>query len=227
MSAQEQGQQHQFLMEEFRAGVTACLRSWSPLRAAVNSGWGGFESARKAEVLRDEIYTHFDGSSFPPKDMDIWDLEDMLAIYMEEEFSITLEDESEKQVALCIWHMYEDCSKGDVTLCRRTVQTAHAIEAQMNAFPVQVIEDEEMDEGDEDDNDNGDAPPTHPNATAAPTAAQAYASGTLFAMESRKPAAPSKPPRQLGEAPPEKPQVEVDEDGFAPITTKKKKNIGV
>jgi pre-rRNA-processing protein TSR2 len=223
MSAQEQEQQRQFLMEEFRAGVTACLRSWSPLRAAVNSGWGGFESARKAELLRDEIYKYFDGSSFPPKDLDIWDLEDMLAIYMEEEFSITLEDESEKQVALCIWNMYEDCSKGDVTLCRRTVQTAHAIEAQMTAFPVQVIEDEEMDEDDEEDDDA----PTNPNAPPAPSAAQAYASGTLFAMESTKPAAPSKPARQLGEAPPEKPQVEVDEEGFAPITTKKKKNKGM
>ena len=215
---QKQEQKHQILMDEFRAGVTACLRSWSALRAAINCGWGGHQSAQKAETLRVDIYKHFDGSSFPPKSIEIWDLEDALAIYMEEEFSITLEDDSEKQVAQCIWQMYEDCSKGDVTLCRRMVQSAEAIETQSHEFPVHVQDDNSMDEDDE-----GSEAPTN-NILPTPSTAQAYASGSVFATTIAKPAAPPKQARQLGEAPPEKPQAEVDEDGFAAIPTKKKKN---
>lgn len=219
---QQEQQQHQILMEEFRAGVTACLRSWSALRAAIQSGWGGVESSRKAELLRDEIYKHFDGTSFPPKEMDIWDLEDALAIYMEEEFSITLEDDSEKQIAECIWNMYEDCSKGDVTLCRRIVQSAEAIEAQMNSFPVQVLEEDDM----EDDDDDVTPLSGTDGAISSCTAAQAYASGALFAITTTtKPAVPPKPVRQLGEQPPEaKPKVQVDDEGFAAIPTKQKRN---
>ena len=109
------------VMEEFRAGVTTTLRSWSALRAAVESGWGGVESQAKAEYLQDHIYQIMDGKCFPPN-MDIMDLEDDLAIYMEEEFSVMLEDGSEKQVADVLWHMYEGCYRGDVTLAHQVVE---------------------------------------------------------------------------------------------------------
>jgi pre-rRNA-processing protein TSR2 len=71
-------------IDEFRAGVTACLRSWSALRTAVESGWGGGEkqSQAKAEDLRQNIFNLLDGQKFPPSS-DATDLADNLAIYME------------------------------------------------------------------------------------------------------------------------------------------------
>ena len=97
-------------IEEFRAGVTACLRSWSALRTAVESGWGGGEreSQAKAEDLRQNIFNLLDGTKFPPS-CDELDLADSLAIFLEEEFSVTLEDNSEQQVAQTIFKMYEGC----------------------------------------------------------------------------------------------------------------------
>lgn len=63
-------------MEEFQAGVTACLRSWSALRTAVQSGWGGGEreSQAKADDLRKNIFDIMDGSRCPIPNFDIQDL---------------------------------------------------------------------------------------------------------------------------------------------------------
>ena len=63
-------------LEEFRAGVSACLRSWSALRTAVESGWGGGdrESQNKAEGLRQSIFETLNGSKFPLPNYDEQDL---------------------------------------------------------------------------------------------------------------------------------------------------------
>ena len=111
-------------MNEFRAGVTATLRSWSALKTAVESGWGGHQSKEKADTLRESIYKYMDGTN---ANLDQIDLEDALAIYMEEEFSVQLEDNSERQIASVLWSMYESCiGRGDVSVCRRVVADANA-----------------------------------------------------------------------------------------------------
>jgi pre-rRNA-processing protein TSR2 len=144
-------------MDEFRAGVTASLRSWSALRTAVETGWGGAESIRKAELLRSQIFEIFNGESVPPKSMaDVTDLEDALAIFMEEEFSVVLEDRSDKQVADVIWKMYEACAKlGDVQMATQVVAVAEHAAAKLNQgyFPVQIVAPENADDSDDDEND--------------------------------------------------------------------------
>ena len=211
---------HQFtkeeLQEEFRAGVTATLRSWSAFRTAVDSGWGGGQSLEKAENLRLSINEHLNGNHYPPK-MDMSDLEDNLAIYMEEEFSITLEDNSERQVAETLFRMYEDCfGKGDPTLCRQIVASATLAAEQISTYPVQIQDDE-----DDDMEDVGDEETTQLGG--APSVAQSYASESLFGGPIQPKAPPQEPARQLGEAPPTKMEPELDDDGFAAIATKKKK----
>ena len=131
-------------MDEFRAGVTASLRSWSALRTAVESGWGGSESIQKAEDLRSNIFEHFNGAAVPPKTMvDVTDLEDALAIFMEEEFSVVLDDGSERQIADVIWKMYEACAKGDLTMASRVVSVAEQAAAKLQGlFPVQIMSPE-------------------------------------------------------------------------------------
>lgn len=206
-------------MEEFRAGVTATLRSWSALRAAVASGWGGVQSQEKAEALRDYLYEVFDGTCFPPK-MDPLDLEDNLAIYLDEEFSVVLEDGSERQVTELLWLMYEQCYRGDGTLARQAVETARHSEAASSAFPIQVQSPAEDD--DDDDDDEMDTNDSSGASMEGSLAAQEYAAGLLFGVATTRPAAPSKPARQLGEAAPVQAPVQIDDDGFAPIQTKRR-----
>jgi pre-rRNA-processing protein TSR2 len=258
-------------MDEFRAGVTACLRSWSALRTAVESGWGGANSADKADVLRSAILELFhDGGGARKKNIadDIrMDLEDALAIYMEEEFSLTLEDDSERQIADVIWRMYVQCAAGDEpTLAKEMMDIADQAAAQ-DLPPVCVQSPEHDDDDDDDDDDEEmedmDDNPSDNNSTVAAAAAAAtpptpttigtqgavpavsmnlrkdlsaaeYAAQPLFGPTSSPSkgmggAATSGPVRQLGEAPDDPIHhqqkhvpVVVDEDGFAPVVTKKK-----
>ena len=244
---QQQQQQQELMMDEFRAGLTACLRSWSALRTAVESGWGGNESLKKAEDLRTNILEHLDGSCFPPRIITIDDLEDNLAIYMEEEFSVVLEDNSERQVADAIWRMYEGCHKGDPSLARQLVSVAKQALAASAAYPVQIqspehdeeedddgVEDTDAADDDDDDEEMQDTTTTEtaPQLTVVQprvgtgTTAKEYASQYLFGepRSEKKPFVPTGPIRQLGETPiaEEQPAQEVvDEDGFAMVATNK------
>ena len=225
----------------FQAGVTATLRSWSALRTAVEQSWGGTESPTKAEDLRTNIFTFFDGTSPKPK-MSLEELEDNLLAYMEEEFGIVLEDGSEIEISNLIWNMYECCSKGDVALADSVVENAIKAEELMkqgNIKKMNVIQSGE--DGDDDDDDMDDdsdleggeqtASSTDANIDMGNVAqqqqqsvnmAETYlASGPLFGGQP-KPKKDLPPPRQLGEPEPEKPQPEVDDDGFAVVTTKKR-----
>jgi hypothetical protein len=98
----------------------------------------------------------------PPKSMaDVTDLEDALAIFMEEEFSVVLEDGSDKQVADVIWNMYEACVKlGDVQMATQVVAVAEHAAAKLNQgyFPVQIVAPENAEDSDDDENDLADEP---------------------------------------------------------------------
>jgi len=206
----------QKMIEDFRAGVTATLRSWTSLRNAVDSGWGGTNSQEKADILRQSIYEHLDGTTFPPK-MDQSDLEDALVIYMEEEFSITLEDNSEKQIADVLLRMYEDCfsDKKDPTLCRKIVNSSIQASESIGSYPVQV----QSSEHDDDDDEMEDVSETTSLDT------QTFAAESLFGgpIIDQKRQGADLPTRQLGEAKMEKAAPEVDGDGFATISSTKKK----
>lgn len=214
------------IMDEFRAGVTACLRSWSAFRTAVQSGWGGVDSFGKAEELRQHIFEHFNGHSFPPKGMDVMDLEDNLAIFLEEEFSVVLEDNSERQIAETIWRMYEQCHQGDISLARQMVAVAEAALLRVADFPVQVQSTECDDDDDDDDAmEETEEAPALVAVQGSNVSAREYANQFLFGPPrgSQLPAVPTGPVRQLGEEPPVAPEPEVDEDGFVAVQPKKKR----
>lgn len=221
----------------FQAGVTATLRTWSALKTAVEQSWGGTDSATKANDLRQLIFTYFDGTSPNPK-MTQYELEDNLSAYMEEEFGVVLEDESEREVADLIWRMYECCAKGDCTLANQVVRGAIMAEEQLKGSGVKSVIQNGDDDDDDDDDDMNDSngnmnddtmisstttsTTTSPNTDATTsTTALEYSSGYLFGGPP-KPKKELPPPRQLGEAAPEKPKPEIDDDGFAMVVTKKK-----
>jgi pre-rRNA-processing protein TSR2 len=211
-------------IEEFKAGVTACLRSWSAFRTAVESGWGGGEreSQAKADDLRTNIFECMDGSSFPPRNVDVHGLADSLAVYLEEEFSVTLEDGSEMQVAEAIFAMYEGCHRGDFALAREMVARASGA-LEFNAqFPVQIQatehddEDEEMTHSSTNPSNSIHAAPT-PSSNLMPFN---YSEQPLFG-KMLKVSVPSGPVRQLGDSSEaQKIEVEMDDDGFAPVKRK-------
>jgi pre-rRNA-processing protein TSR2 len=215
------------IMEEFRAGVTACLRSWTALRAAVERGWGGSDSQAKADALRDHIYEIFDGSSNPPKAIEKGNLEDNLLFYLDEQFGVYLEDDSERGVTETLFQMYDGCYKGDVSLARQMVATAESAVAISAAYPVQVQSTEHDDDDDDDDDmtdtaESDGATSTMQQSGAMPLAS-AYASQSVFGA----PPKPKKPvvaevQRQLGSAPEQPQEVELDDEGFAPAKSKRK-----
>ncbi|KAL9189529.1 hypothetical protein ACHAXT_009204 [Thalassiosira profunda] len=209
----------------FQAGVTAALRAWSALREAVQQEWGGTESAAKAEDLRANIFVFFDGTSPKPK-MAQEELEDNLLGYMEEEFGVVLEDGSEREVADLIYRMYEGCAAGDASLANSVVQSAIKAEEALKASNVKSVIQSGNDDMEDDSDDEGGERAAAPqqgeaNGDATSSAAAAYASQTLFGGPP-KPKKELPPPRQLGDAAPEKHQPELDDDGFAPVVTKKK-----
>jgi pre-rRNA-processing protein TSR2 len=228
-------------IEEFRAGVTACLRSWSALRAAAESGWGGTASLQKAEDLRNIIYSIMDFSSFPPKNyIDVQDLQDNLFDFMEAEFSVVLEDASDRQVADVLWRMYEACYNGDVTLARQIVASAGVAESLMAAYPVKVLTTEQDDDDDDDDLDDAetaddsndqmqdlqDSTMMHSSSgnSSKLVSTQEYACSSLFGPTRKtKQNVDNKPVRQLGQTEAEKAEMQVDEEGFAPVTARRRK----
>lgn len=212
---------------EFKAGVTACLVSWSALRTAVESGWGGGEreSYRKAEDLRNHIFMKMDGKKCPLPNYDAFDLADDLAIYIEEEFSVTLEDNSERQLAEAIFQIYEQCMNGNPTLARHMVSQAARAVALSGQYPVQVQTTEHDDDDDDDEievtgtSEMGQAANQvlgHVNGVT-PSNLVDYVSHPLFGKAKPKKDAAMAPVRQLGQAAAESNDVDMDEDGFAPV----------
>mmetsp|Transcript_40 Transcript_40/g.82 ORF Transcript_40/g.82 Transcript_40/m.82 type:complete len:241 (+) Transcript_40:104-826(+) len=211
---------------EFKAGVTACLSSWSALRTAVEGGWGGGdrESQRKAEDLRNHIFAKLDGKKC--LNYDAFDLADDLAIYIEEEFSVTLEDDSERQLAETIFQIYEQCLNGDPSLARRMVALAASAVALNSQFPV-TVQTTEHDDDDEDmevtesptmvgmAKNIGTSSITQQHAV--PSNLVNHIALPLFGKAKPKKVGAVQPIRQLGEEITDQNTVEMDEDGFAPV----------
>mmetsp|Transcript_27551 Transcript_27551/g.75192 ORF Transcript_27551/g.75192 Transcript_27551/m.75192 type:complete len:251 (-) Transcript_27551:2415-3167(-) len=229
-SASDPNQQYHPMLE-FQAGVTACLVSWSALRTAVESGWGGGEreSQKKAEDLRCHIFSKFDGR-FPLANYEAFDLADDLAIYIEEEFSVTLQDDSERQLAETIFRLYEYCLKGDPSSARQMVAQAAGAVALSSQFPVRVQTTEHDDDDEEmESNESSTAAGTlaHTGTMQTPTQQLIqnpmippnladYIDQPMFGKAKKKEINSVGPIRQLGEKDSES-VVEMDEDGFAPV----------
>ena len=201
---------HEQLLQEYQAGISATLRSWSVLKTAVESGWGGANSQEKAEFLRQSLYDHL--CVLQP--MDATDLEDALAIYMEEEFSVTLEDDSEKQISSLLLRMHQECFvKKNPLMCRQVVMSATQASQQLSAIPAQIQESEH------DDDDDNDDEMEDQDLSLSMVAQSLFGSG----MMAKPTVTPEQPVRQLGEPEAEREHPELDDDGFAPVVSTKKK----
>lgn len=236
-------QQLEVALTHFRAGITALFRTWPALKAAVQSEWGGIESHAKADDLRSNIFEHYNGTKADPLSLE--DLEDNLLLYLEEEFSVVLEDESERQIADLICRLYKDCSSGNFQLVEQLVQTCLAESGSKENITVQ--ENCEMESDDEEDNrpdtnmgenmmnTNDTSSSLSPSVQHSSNAqfqynldfAKSFSEGPLFlgGRNTRPTPKDLPPPRQLGEPEPERQKVELDDDGFAPVAPRRSRRV--
>lgn len=202
---------------ELHAGITAVLRSWSVLKTAVENEYGGIDSRNKAENLRKHLFEHFDYRKQSKLGISLEDLEDNLDIFMEDEFTIVLEDDSEKQVAQLIFELYEKCKMGDFSLSHRVVHDARlAAEKKVTNHKQTVGENEDSDNDDDMGvNEIGGQSSCHVDEM----------DEFLFGIpHGHRPKTNNMAPsRQLGEAVAEA-EVQVDDDGFMSVQTKRKGN---
>jgi pre-rRNA-processing protein TSR2 len=171
----------------------------------------------KAENLRLTIIESF----MPQPKWSLDQLEDYLILYMEDEFSTLLEDDSEREVARLICALFEQCIQGDFTLSRQLVSNSGAVKSEKVVIQVEG----ELDDDNYDDMEiSGDSHTTDDTAMEIHTAKN-YAASLLFGSSSTTTRNEKKnipPPRQLGEPAVDTSSIEMDDDGFAPISYKKK-----
>ena len=75
----------------FEFGMSIVMQRWSVLKMAVENGWGGGDSQRKAFLFGQELSSAFTSKASIP---DVLDVEDFLCEYLEDHFSTVSEDGS-------------------------------------------------------------------------------------------------------------------------------------
>lgn len=154
-SAARMGEEHR---PTFDRGVKAVFERWTAMQLAVVNAWGGIESERKAVEAEEEISEWFASK----KHKDALELEDMLIEILADDFNVTCEDGSPREVANALCAMYEQCADGNYEMVARIEATPLPREALERSK--QIEEDrrwtmnggEDMDQGDSSSDGEGD-----------------------------------------------------------------------
>ncbi|RUS28167.1 Pre-rRNA-processing protein TSR2-domain-containing protein [Jimgerdemannia flammicorona] len=150
----------------FTDAVTSIFQAWTALKLAVDLDWGGPDSAEKRDWFVDTVVGQFNQKG---KKLDAFDLEVILNQIMEDEFNVTLEDDSAYQVYVIfcdppvtivadrivsqhIVKIYNECIQGDytsVTLLREKLRSTAAGAVQASKATNDDSDDSESDDGEE------------------------------------------------------------------------------
>lgn len=174
-------------------GITLAIHAWPSLSLAVQSSWGGPTSSDKRDWLCGAISDML--NERPETDAE--DLEDVLIQVMNDEFDVVVDDESAAPVAAQIMDIKARVARGEVGYIQEmweNWQKKSQQKASNIAAAFKRVEDEEDSDDDDDDDEEGGE------------------GGDVDMGE-----APA-----LVRAPKEKPQPEVDEDGFTKVVGKKR-----
>ncbi|XP_072955334.1 uncharacterized protein [Typha angustifolia] len=127
-------------------GISLVLSRWTALQMAVENGWGGRDSRRKADELADSILSLFVQSKAP---LYIDDLENMIDESMVVSFNTEIEDGSVEEIAEELMIMHEDCLKGNY----EPIQKLREAGPQRNAVSQsrQLIDDNEDESSEEEE----------------------------------------------------------------------------
>ncbi|GJJ78454.1 pre-rRNA-processing protein TSR2 [Entomortierella parvispora] len=133
----------------FREGVNYLFHSWTALKLAVDGEWGGHDSAAKRDWFIDTIVDYFSENG---KNVDTFDLEDILIQIMNDEFSILLEDKSEQHISKVLEQLFLECTQGRYDLVQTLKTDSQKISGAMKSAKAKK---EKLD-GEEDDEDSSD-----------------------------------------------------------------------
>ncbi|CDJ27703.1 uncharacterized protein EMH_0010680 [Eimeria mitis] len=103
-----QQQQQQQPEAVFKEAVAAVLAQWTLLNLAVEQGWGGRESYKKRQQLYEDLIAEFRDN----KRVDAEDLACSLSERLSREFSVSVEDDSDLEVAQLLVELHEQTSRG-------------------------------------------------------------------------------------------------------------------
>ncbi|KAG0363112.1 Pre-rRNA-processing protein TSR2-domain-containing protein [Gamsiella multidivaricata] len=140
----------------FKEGVQYLFHSWTALKLAVDGEWGGTDSMEKRDWFVDTIVDYF---SQHGKNVDTFDLEDILIQIMNDEFSILLEDKSEQHIAKVLEQLFLECTHGKYDLVQTLKQDSQKISGSLKASKSQKEgedDDDSSDDEDEDADENGE-----------------------------------------------------------------------
>ncbi|KAJ2829516.1 rRNA accumulation- protein [Coemansia erecta] len=143
----------------FVEGVDHILSKWTALELAVQHEWGGRNTQEKRDNLVDEIADYFDGLARKGQAPETTDLEELLLDILDEDFSITLEDASEKEVARIICQLFSECRHSNFSTVDRLAAERDAREkrgagasaAQQSRGSGQADDDSESDDASDSD----------------------------------------------------------------------------
>ncbi|KAM0252504.1 hypothetical protein ACHAP5_001152 [Fusarium lateritium] len=188
---------------EFEQAVAYALHLWPALRLSVQEGWGGPDSADKRDWFAGAVVELFpEYTDTPPKngkvpeDPDLEEVETVLLQVMIDEFEVNVDDDSGTEVANNIIRARASCTLGTFD----EVKTLRTRWSNLNGTKVDKIfkkaddADQDTDWESDDSDDDGEG-------------------GADVEMDEAPP---------LVAAPKEKPQPQVDEDGFTMVSKKKK-----
>ncbi|KAJ2449998.1 rRNA accumulation- protein [Coemansia sp. RSA 2424] len=99
--------------EAFIEGVDHVLSKWTALGLAVEHSWGGQATEDKREDMVDEIVNYFDEVVKKNRAPEPLDLQQLLLDIVEEDFNISLEDESEQEVSAILCKLFAECKTGN------------------------------------------------------------------------------------------------------------------
>ncbi|KAF9432328.1 hypothetical protein BGZ76_010958 [Entomortierella beljakovae] len=137
----------------FKEGVTYLFHSWTALKLAVDGDWGGHDSAEKRDWFIETIVDYFGQHG---KNVDTFDLEDILLQIMNDEFSILLEDQSEQHIAKVLEQLFLECTHGKYDLVQTVKQDSQKISGAYKASRSQKADDDDDDDSSDDDGNEED-----------------------------------------------------------------------
>ncbi|KAF9114581.1 hypothetical protein BGX27_010464 [Mortierella sp. AM989] len=176
----------------FKEGVTYLFHSWMALKLAVDGEWGGQDSVEKRDWFIETVVDYF---SQHGKNVDTFDLEDILLQIMNDEFSILLEDQSEQHIAKMLEQLFLECTHGKYDLVQTLKQDSQKVSGAFKASKSQKAGDED-DSSDDDEEEDGEE----------------GADGEDMDVEMEGESSSSSAPK--------KPEPIIDEDGFETVVKK-------
>ncbi|ANB11013.1 Tsr2p [Sugiyamaella lignohabitans] len=138
----------------FELGVCMAVYQWDNLQTAVDNQWGGADSEDKRDWMVGSVVELFETSNYVDSD----DIEDRLLGIMEDEFGVSIEDNTATPVAVSIIQLYKECAEGNFSHVDELYAKYQEKESKRKAglLPVNKVQTEGSDEEDEDEEEGDD-----------------------------------------------------------------------